>query len=51
MVDIYKKVNNVDFEVVVNPRRPGDLAVSYCKNVSPLFTKSVTILDMMKETK
>jgi len=49
MIDIYKRINNVDFEVVVQPRRLGDLPVSYCENVSPLFTKSVTILELLKE--
>jgi UDP-glucose 4-epimerase len=49
MIDIYKKINNVDFKVVVKPRRPGDLAVSCCQNISPLFTKSVTIEELLKE--
>lgn len=51
MIDLYRINNNCDFKVVVKPRRQGDVERSYCKNSSTYFKKTVTILDMIKETK
>jgi UDP-glucose 4-epimerase len=49
MVEIYKRVNNCDFEVKVMPRRPGDLEVSVLENVSIYMTKKYTMNDLMRK--
>jgi UDP-glucose 4-epimerase len=49
MIEMYKKMNGCDFGVAVVKRRAGDLPVSYCKNISPLFKKTVTIEELLKE--
>lgn len=48
MVNIFKKVNNCDFEVKIMPRREGDVDVTVLSNVSPYMQKSVTIEEMLK---
>jgi UDP-glucose 4-epimerase len=48
MVEIYKRVNNCNFEVKVMPRRPGDLEVSVLENVSIYMTKKYTMDQLMK---
>ena len=48
MVDIYKRVNNCEFEVKVMPRRPGDLEVSVLDNVSTYMKKIYTMDDLMR---
>lgn len=49
MVEIYKRVNNCDFEIKVMPRRPGDLEVSVLENVSIYMTKKYTMNDLMRK--
>lgn len=48
MINLYHKNNNCDFNVVVKPRRKGDVERSYCKKDSTYFKKTVTISDMLK---
>ena len=47
MVDLYKKVNNCDFEVQVCPRRTGDLESSVLDNPSPFMQKLYTMEDLL----
>ena len=46
MIEIYKKVNNCDFKVVVCPRRAGDLEQSVL-NVPSLFMKKLYTLEQL----
>lgn len=48
MIEIYKRVNNCNFNVEVKPGRPGDLEVSVLKDISSYMTKSYTIDELMK---
>ncbi len=48
MIELYKKVNNCDFEVRVCPRRPGDLERSVLDNPSPFMQKLYTIEELLK---
>ena len=48
MIDLYKKVNNCDFEVSVCPRREGDLERSVLDNPSPFMQKLYTMEDLLK---
>jgi UDP-glucose 4-epimerase len=48
MIELYKKVNNCDFEVQVCPRREGDLERSVLDNPSPFMQKLYTIKDLLK---
>lgn len=48
MIDLYKKVNNCDFEVSVCPRREGDLERSVLDNPSPFMQKLYTMKDLLK---
>jgi UDP-glucose 4-epimerase len=48
MIELYKKVNNCDFEVKVCPRRPGDLERSVLDNPSPFMQKLYTIEELLK---
>ena len=48
IVNLYKKVNNVDFEVKHGPRRKGDLAVSVLDNVSPYMKELYSLEDLLK---
>ena len=47
MIDLYKKVNNCDFEVRVCPRRQGDLERSVLDNPSPFMQKLYTMEDLL----
>ena len=47
MVDLYKKVNNCDFEVRVCPRRTGDLEQSVLDNPSPFMQQLYTMEDLL----
>jgi len=51
MIDIYKKVNNCNFNVIVKPRRPGDLEISVLDNVSNYMVKLYKIEDLLKNKK
>ncbi len=48
MIDIYKRVNNCDFEVRVCPRRSGDLERSVLDNPSTFMQKLYTMDDLLK---
>jgi UDP-glucose 4-epimerase len=47
MIDLYKKVNNCDFEVRVCPRRAGDLEQSVLDNPSPFMQKLYSMEDLL----
>ena len=47
MIEIYKKVNNCDFEVVVCPRRAGDLESSVLDIPSPFMQKLYTMEELL----
>jgi UDP-glucose 4-epimerase len=49
MIDIYKQVNNCEFEIKIMPRRPGDLETSVLDNVSKYMTKTYTMNDLMRK--
>jgi UDP-glucose 4-epimerase len=49
MIDIYKQVNNCEFEIKIMPRRPGDLEISVLDNVSKYMTKTYTMNDLMRK--
>ena len=48
MVNLYKKVNNCDFEVKICPRRAGDLESSVLDNPSPFMQKLYTMEELLK---
>jgi len=48
MVDLYKKVNDCDFEVKICPRRPGDLERSVLDSPSKFMQKLYTMKDLLK---
>jgi UDP-glucose 4-epimerase len=48
IVNLYKKVNNVEFLVNHGPRRKGDLAVSVLDNVSPYMKELYSLEDLLK---
>lgn len=48
MIDLYKKVNNCDFEVKICPRREGDLEKSVLDNPSNFMEKLYTVEDLLK---
>ena len=48
MVDLYKKVNNCNFEVKICPRREGDLERSVLDNPSKFMKKMYTMEDLLE---
>jgi UDP-glucose 4-epimerase len=48
IVNLFQKVNDVDFDVIYGPRRKGDLAVSVLEDVSPYMKNLYTIEDLLK---
>jgi UDP-glucose 4-epimerase len=48
MINLYKQVNNCDFEVKVCPRRAGDLESSVLDNPSPFMQKLYSMEDLLK---
>ena len=48
MIDLFKKVNDCDFEVNVCPRRPGDLEKSVLDNPSAFMQKLYTMEQLLK---
>ena len=48
MIELYKKVNNCDFEVRVCPRRAGDLGHSVLDNPSPFMKKLYSMEELLK---
>lgn len=47
MIEIYKRVNNCNFEVIVGPRRSGDLEISVLDNPSKFMKKIYTMEDLL----
>lgn len=48
MVNLFQKVNNVDFSVKYGPRREGDLPSSVLEDVSPYMKSIYTMEDLLK---
>ena len=48
IVNLFQKVNDVDFTVNYGPRRNGDLASSVLENVSPYMRNLYTIEELLK---
>ena len=48
IVNLYKKVNNVEFTIKEGPRRKGDLAVSVLDNVSPYMKELYSLEELLK---
>jgi len=48
IVNLYKKVNNVEFLVKHGPKRKGDLAVSVLDNVSPYMKELYSLEQLLK---
>jgi len=48
MIDVFKRVNGCDFEVIPMPARLGDLPKSVLKNVSPYMKKSYTMEELLR---
>jgi UDP-glucose 4-epimerase len=48
MVDLYKKVNNCDFEIRICPKRKGDIEKSVLDNPSSFMQKLYTIEDLLR---
>ena len=48
IVELFKKVNNVDFTIKTGPRRKGDLAVSVLDNVSPFLIELYSLEELLK---
>lgn len=48
IVNIFKEVNNVDFEVIYKDARPGDLEACYLKNPSEYMVRHYTYEQMLK---
>jgi len=48
IIDFFKEVNNMQFEVNVLPRRPGDLARSVLGDISPYMVEQFTIQEKLK---
>lgn len=48
IIDVYKKVNNVDFEVVEHPRRPGDMEASVLATTSEYMKTQYTIEELLR---
>jgi hypothetical protein len=48
IVDLFQKVNDVDFEVKYGPRRKGDIARSVLENVSPYMRNLYSMEELLK---
>ena len=48
IVDLFQKVNDVDFEVLYGPRRKGDLPSSVLEDVSPYMRNLYTMEELLK---
>ena len=48
MVELYKKTNNVDFQVKVGPRKKGDPAVSVLSNPGRYMKQMYKFEDLLK---
>jgi len=48
IVNMFKEVNNIDFEVTVGPRRKGDIESSVLENVSPYMRNLYYMEELLK---
>ena len=48
IVNLFQKVNDVDFDIKYGPRRKGDLASSVLENVSPYMSNLYTMEELLK---
>jgi UDP-glucose 4-epimerase len=48
IVNLFQKVNDVDFDVIKGPRRKGDIEVSVLENVSPYMRNLYTMEELLK---
>jgi UDP-glucose 4-epimerase len=48
IVNLFQKVNDVDFDVIKGPRRKGDIEVSVLENVSPYMRNLYTMDELLK---
>ena len=48
IVNLFQKVNDVDFDVVYGPKRKGDLPVSVLEDVSPYMRNLYTMEELLK---
>ena len=48
IVNLFQKVNDVDFDVVYGPRRKGDIASSVLEDVSPYMRNLYTMEELLK---
>ena len=48
IVNLFQKVNDVDFDVIKGPRRKGDIEVSVLENVSPYMKNLYTMEELLK---
>jgi UDP-glucose 4-epimerase len=48
MADMFKEVNNCNFEIMIGPRREGDLEISVLSNPSKFMKKIYTIDQLLK---
>jgi UDP-glucose 4-epimerase len=47
IVNLFQKVNDVDFDVIKGPRRKGDIEVSVLENVSPYMRNLYTMEELL----
>ena len=48
IVNLFQKVNNVDFDVKSGPKRKGDIEVSVLENVSPYMKELYSLEELLK---
>ena len=48
IVNMFKEVNNIDFDVKVGPRRKGDIESSVLDNVSPYMRNLYSMEELLK---
>lgn len=48
IVNLFQKVNDVEFDVIKGPRRKGDIEVSVLENVSPYMRNLYTMEELLK---
>jgi UDP-glucose 4-epimerase len=48
IVNLFQKVNDVDFNVIKGPRRKGDIEVSVLENVSPYMRNLYTMEELLR---
>ena len=48
IVNLFQKVNDVDFDVIKGPKRKGDIEVSVLENVSPYMKELYSLKELLK---